>query len=166
MELKPPRISKQLRYSMGVLNHLQRFLPNLQLYTEKFRPSLTSSNKEKFIWDKSQQDAFEATLKQTSDITMMYHYDPKRKSRIKCDVGHSGLGPALGEQLSEDTWVLISIASRFLNVQEKTYSTNENKLLALVKSCEQFRKYLLVNNFEILPYHKAIISALKTNRGK
>ena len=53
LDLKPPRTLKQLRSYMGVLNHLQRFLPNLQLFTEKFCPSLTSSNKEKFIWDKS-----------------------------------------------------------------------------------------------------------------
>ena len=45
LELKPPRTLKQLSSYIGVLNHLQRFLPNLQLYTEKFRPSLTSSNK-------------------------------------------------------------------------------------------------------------------------
>ena len=165
LELKPPRTLKQLGSYMGVLNHLQRFLPNLQLFTEKFRPSLTSSNKEKCIHDKSQQEAFEATLKLMSDITMMYHYDPKRKSRIKCDASHSGLGAALEQQLTEDTWVPTSFASRFLNVQEKKCSTNQFELLAVVWSCEHFRNYLLGNNFEILTDHKPTISALKTNRG-
>ena len=142
---------------MGVLNHLQRY-SNLQFYTENFRASLTSSNNEKFIWDKSQQDVFDATLKLISDITRMYHYDPNRKSRIKCDASHSGLGAALKQQLAEDTWVPISFASRFLNSQEKKNSTNEFELLTIVWSCGNFRNYLLGNNFEILIDHKAIIS--------
>ena len=95
----------------------------------------------------------------------MYHYEPKRKSRIKYDANHSGLEAALEQQITEDTWVPISFASRFLNVQEKKHSTNELELLAIVRSCEHFRNYLLGNNFELLTDNKAIISALKTNRG-
>ena len=117
-----------------------------------------------FIWDKSQQDTFEATLKVTSDNTMMHHYDPKRKSKSSVTPATVG-GAALEQQLTEDTWVPISFASRFLNAQEKKYSTNELELLAIVWSCKHFRNYLLGNNFELLTDHKAIISALKTNRG-
>ena len=43
LELKPPLTLKQLRSFMGVLNHLQRFLPNLHVVTEKFRRSLKMS---------------------------------------------------------------------------------------------------------------------------
>ena len=95
----------------------------------------------------------------------MYHYDQSRNSRVKCDASHSGLGAALEQEKEEDVWVPIAFASRFLNDQEKKYSTNELELLAIVWSCEHFRTYLLGNHFVILTDHKAIISALKTNRG-
>ena len=49
LELKPLRTLKEFRSFMGVLNLLRRFLPNLQIYTEHFRPFLTSSNAEKFF---------------------------------------------------------------------------------------------------------------------
>ena len=52
LDLKAPRPLKQLRSYMGVLNHLQTFVPNLQLYTEKFRPPLKFSNNAKTIWNK------------------------------------------------------------------------------------------------------------------
>ena len=48
LELKPLKTLKEIRSVMGVLNLLQRFLSNLQIYTEHFRPFLTSCNAEKF----------------------------------------------------------------------------------------------------------------------
>ena len=112
-----------------------------------------------------QQMAFSNILQLIANITKMYHYDQSRNSRVKCDASHSGLGAALEQEKEEDVWVPIAFASRFLNDQEKKYSTNELELLAIVWSCEHFRTYLLGNHFVILTDHKAIISALKTNRG-
>ena len=93
----------------------------------------------------------------------MYHYDPKIKSKIECDASHSGLGAALEQQLTEDTLVPISFASRFLNVKEKKYSTNKIEILAIYWYCEHFRNYILGNFFEMFTDHNTKISA--TNRG-
>ena len=49
---------------------------------------------------------------------------------------------------------------------EQKYSTNKLKLLAVVWSCEFFRNYLLGNQFQVLPHHKATVTALTENRGK
>ena len=165
LALEPPRTLKQLRSFMGILNHLQRFLPNLQVHSDQLRPSLKASNKSKFVWGECQQTAFSNILQLTAKITKMYHYDQSRNSRVKCDASHSGLGAALEQEIENDVWVPIAFASRFLNDQEKKYSTNELELLAIVWSCEHFRNYLLGNHFVVLTDHKAIISALKTNRG-
>ena len=84
---------------------------------------------------------------------------------MKCGASHSGLGAALEQEIEKDVWVPIAFASRFPNDQEKKDCTNELELLAIVWSCEHFRTYLLGNHFVILTDHKAIISALKNNRG-
>ena len=84
---------------------------------------------------------------------------------MKCDASHSGLGAALEQEVEKDVWVPIVFASRFLNDQEKKYSTNELELLPIVWSFEHFRDYLLGNHFVVLTDHEAIISALKTNTG-
>ena len=165
LALEPPRTLKQLRSFMGILNHLQRFLPNLQVHSDQLRPSLTAGNKSKFVWGECQQMAFSNILQLIANITKMYHYDQSRNSRVKCDASHSSLGAALEQEIEEDVWVPIAFASRFLNDQEKKYSTIELELLAIVWSCEHFRTYLLGNHFVILTDHKAIISALKRNRG-
>ena len=49
MALHPPKSPKQLRSFMGILNHMSRFIPNLQKHTEPLRPSL-KADKKKFIW--------------------------------------------------------------------------------------------------------------------
>ena len=165
LALEPPRTLKQLRSFMGILNHLQRLLPNLQVHSDQLRPSLKASNKSKFVWGECQQTAFSNILHLIANITKMYQYDQSRNSRVKCDASHSGLGAALEQEIEKDVWVPSVFASRFLNDQEKKYSTNELELRAIVWSCERFRNYLLGNHFVVLTDHKAIISALTTNRG-
>ena len=40
MALQPPKSLKQLRFFMGILNHMSRFMPNLQKLTKPLRLSL------------------------------------------------------------------------------------------------------------------------------
>ena len=44
MALQPPKSLKQLRPFMGILNHMSRFIPNLQKHTEPLRSSLKAEN--------------------------------------------------------------------------------------------------------------------------
>ena len=111
---------------MGILNHLQLFLPNLQVHSDQLRPSLKASNKNKVVWGEEQQSAFSNILQLIANITKMFHYDQNRKTRVKCDASRCGLGAALEQEVESDVWVAIALASRFLNDQEKNiYSTNE-----------------------------------------
>ena len=61
-------------------------------------------------------------------------------------------------------WGQIAFASRYLNNQEKKYSTNELELLAVVWAVDRFKHYLLGKKFVIVTDHKALTSALEENR--
>ena len=163
--LKPPKTLKQLRSFMGNFKFLQQFLPNLQVHLDQLRPSLKANHKNKFVWGEEQQSAFSNILQLIANITKIFHYDQNRKTRVKCDASHSGLGAASEQEVESDIWVPIAFASRFLKDQEKKYKTIELELLAIVWSWEHFRNYLLSNHLVVLTDQKAIISALKTNRG-
>ena len=99
-----------------------------------------------------------------ANITKIHYYDPKMATRVKCDTSHSGLGATLEQQKAEGEWVPIAFASRYLNIQEKKYSTNELELLAVVWSVDRFKHYLLGKEFVIATDHKALVSALNENR--
>ena len=58
----------------------------------------------------------------------------------------------------------VAFASRFLNVAELKYSTNELELLGLVWAFDHFKNYLLGKQFSFLTDHKALIGALRVNK--
>ena len=121
--LKAPRTLKQLRSFMGTLNHFQKFTPGLHNLTCEFRESLKLCNKRKFVWNKPQETAFRKILDLVADITKLFHYDPAKKTRVKSDASHSGLGACLEQETDEGLWVPISFATRFLKYAELKYST-------------------------------------------
>ena len=75
------------------------------------------------------------------------------------------MGACLEQELEDGSWVPISFASRQLNNAEVKYSTSELELLAVVWSMYHFRYYLYGNRFELITDHKALLSALRNNRG-
>ena len=99
-----------------------------------------------------------------ANITKVYYYDASRETRVKCDASHDGLGATLEQQNDEGLWVPISFASRYLNAQEKKYSTNELELLAVVWAVDRYKHYLLGKPFIIATDHKALTSALDGNK--
>ena len=101
LALESPRTLKQLRSFMGILNHLQHFLPNLQVHSDQLRPSLKASSESKFVWGEDQQTAFRNILQLIANITKMYHYDQSRNTRVKCDASHSRLGAALEQEIEK-----------------------------------------------------------------
>ena len=159
---KPPRTLKQLRLFMGTLNHLQRFIPDLHTYTVLFRQSLKACNKRSFRWGEEQDNVFKSIINLVAKIPSLLHYDSSKKSRVKCDASHNGLGACLEQEIEPGVWASTAFASRFLNTETK-YSTNELELLAIVWACEHYRTYLLGNRFQVLTDHKAIILALSEN---
>ena len=102
--LQPPQSLKQLRSFMDILNHMSRFIPNLQKHSEPLRPSLKADNKQKFIWSEEANNAFKKTLELIANITKMHHYDATKQCRINCDASHKELGAALEQELEPDKW--------------------------------------------------------------
>ena len=82
---------------------------------------------------------------------------------MKCDASHLGLGASI-EQYHRGSWKTVAFASRFLNVAELKYSSNELELLGLVWALDHFKNYLLGKQFSILTDHKASIGALRDDK--
>ena len=171
LKLSPPKSLKELRSFMGSMNHLAKFIPNAANLTEKLRPLLREENEkkklksvkiqvEKFEWGEEHSQIFELIKIAVANITKIHYYDPKMATRVKCDASHSGLGATLEQQKAEGEWVPIAFASRYLNIQEKKYLTNELELLAVVWAVDRFKHYLLGKEFVVATDHKALVSSL------
>ena len=160
---------------MGSLNHLSKFIPNAASLTEKLRPLLKEENEKKkiknvrlpvkkFEYDDQHSVVFEDIKKSVANIALLNYYDPSKQTRVKCDASHSGLGATLDQWSNQNKWVPIAFASRYLNSQEKKYSTNELELLAVVWAVDRFKHYLLGKEFVIATDHKTLTSALGEHR--
>ena len=174
-KLEHPKSLKQLRSFLGSINHLAKFIPNAANLTDKLRPLSREENEKKklknikipvkkFEWGPKHSEVFEEIKQAVANIAKLNYYDPNRDTRVKCDASHSGLGASLEQQTEKNEWVPISFASRYLNNQEKKYSTNELELLAVVRAVDCFKHYLLGKEFVIVTDHKALTSALEGNR--
>ena len=157
LKLSPPKSLKHLRSFMGNINNLAKFIPNEASFTEKIRPLLRDKNEKKklrslkiqvkkFEWGEEHSEISELIKTAVANITKIHYNDPKMATRVKCDASHSGLGAKLEQQTAEGDWVPIAFASRYLNIHEKKYSTNELELLAVVWSVDRFEYYLLGKN--------------------
>ena len=118
----------------------------------------------KFEWNDQHSVVFEDIKKAVANIALLNYYDPAKQSRVKCDASHSGLGATLEQWSHQNDWIPIAFASRYLNTQEKKYSTNELELLAVVWAVDRFKHYLLGKEFVIATDHKALTSALGEHR--
>ena len=108
-------------------------------------------------------EAFEIIKKEICNTVTNHHFDVKLNTRVKCDASHSGLGASI-EQDHRGIWKVVAFASRFLNIAELKYSTNELELPGLVWALDHFKNYLLGKQFSILTDHKALIGALKDDK--
>ena len=165
MNLKPPNTLKQLRSLMGSIHQLIKFIPNLANLLNPIKPLLKKENitNNKIRWEEIHTTALDKIKAEISKITEKKHFDKQRKTRLKCDASHTGLGTVL-EQRYPEGWFPIAYASRLLNEAEMKYSTNELELLSVVWATNHFKYYLLGSKCELITDHTALLSALKPNR--
>ena len=140
LKLEHPRSLKQLRSFLGRINHLLKFILNA---ATKNKIKNIKIPVKKFEWSQEQSVVFEELKKAVANIAKLNYYDPAKETRVKSDASYSGLGASLEQLTKENDWVPISFASRYLNNQEKKYSSNELELLAVVWSVDRFKHYLL-----------------------
>ena len=161
LNLSAPKKLKQLRSFLGSVHYLGKFIPNLSQLCQPLRPLLKKNTK--FAWNDEHENHFQSIENKFANETESTHYNPHLETRIKCDASRAGLGAAL-EQRTPTSWPTVAFASRFLNSYEERYSINEQELLGVVWSVEDFKYYLFGESFTIITDHRALLSIMKEHR--
>ena len=160
-KLSAPANLKKLRFSIGSVHHLGKFIPNLSQLCYLLRPLL--KKKLKFIFTEEHDKQFSLIKEQITETTENKHFNPELETRIKCDASRKGLGCALGQQ-TPNGWHTVAFASRFLKSVEDRYSINELELLGVVWSVKNFKYYLYGKLFTVIADHRALLSIMRENR--
>ena len=155
--MKPPSSVTELRKSMGMVNQMGKFSPNIAQISKPLRELLSTKNA--WIWGAAQEDSFNKLKEEISSHRVLGLYDPPATTKISADASTYGLGAVL-LQKQLDQWRPIAFSSRALSKTELRYAQIEKEALALTWALEKFSKYTLGKIIMLETDHKPLVPLL------
>ena len=145
---------------MGMVNQLAKYIPKLADINAPLRALLRKDNV--WVWDHSQQSAFEKVKEMLTSTTILAHYDPRMTTIIAADASNHGTGAVLLQIQEDGTRKPVCYISRSLNDAEKNYVVIEKEALAITWACERVIDYVLGLDFTVETDHKPLVPPLNT----
>ena len=165
-KLLRPHNVPELHRILGMLNFVQKFVPDLADQTRPLRELLKKGIQ--WTWEKAQERAcfvlFCFQMKQAlSSPPVLSHYSPDLPTKVSADASSSyGMEAVLLQQKDGD-WRPIFYASRFMTSTEQRDAQVEKESLACTWACEKFSDFLLgLPSFTIETDHRPLLALLKT----
>ena len=156
------RSPKELKSFLGVVQYFSKFIKDLSKLTDRMRQLLKKDTEWK--WTEEREDDFKRVKETLAELPCLAHYSPKREKIITTDTSKHGLGGILWQTQPDGNRKPIQYASRYLSDAEKTYSTNELELLAVVCGLEHFRFHVYGKPIKLFSDHSALEPFLRRNR--
>ena len=155
-----PANRTDLRSFFGLVQQFADFSSSISKNAQALRPLLKEHNR--FVWDSTHQEAFEATRKELCQPPILTFYNPTADLRVETDASRvGGLGFVL-YQKHDDSWQLLQCGSRFLTDAETRYAMIELELLAIVWALKKCELYLAGRRFDLITDHRPLIPILNT----
>ena len=150
----------ELQRFMGMVNQLVKYIPKLADINAPLRVLLRKDNA--WVWDHSQQSAFEKVKEILTSTPILAHYDPRKTTIIAADASNHGTGAVLLQIQEDGTRKPVCYISRSLNDAEKNYAVIEKEALATTWACERFNGYVLGLDFTVETDHKPLVPLFNT----
>ncbi|KAJ0176070.1 hypothetical protein K1T71_008244 [Dendrolimus kikuchii] len=154
-----PATIEELQSFLGLVNYVNKWLPNLATKTEPLKELLRNKlGKKTFIkpfWSSKQDKAFKELKEALTQIQSLGYYDIKDKTQVIADASPVGLGAILIQTDTKGPRV-IAYGNRTLTDCERKYSQTEKEALALVWSVEHFNIFLFGKEFDLITDHKPL----------
>ncbi|XP_076299604.1 uncharacterized protein LOC143218356 [Lasioglossum baleicum] len=142
-----PKTARDVRSFVGLASYFRRFVKGFALIAKPLTDLLKKN--EKFIWETTQNNAFETIKRMLISKPVLTIYDHSAKTEVHTDACASGLGAVLLQQQNGKDWHPISFYSRKTTSEEAKYHSFELEALAIVCALERFRVYLIGIHFVI-----------------
>nr|XP_049707012.1 uncharacterized protein K02A2.6-like [Helicoverpa armigera] len=157
---REPKTIDEIQSFLGLLNYVNKWIPNFSTTTEPIRKLLKlkvgqKSDLSKY-WEQEQKTAFDQLKVQLQNIKSLGYYDPEDHTQVLADASPVGLGAVL-VQIDEKGPRVIAFGNRSLSEIEKRYCQTEKEALALVWAVEHFHVYLYGRKtFDLITDHKPL----------
>lgn len=158
-EFRVPKTIEELQSFLGLVNYINKWIPNLATTTEPLKQILRHKLGKKAnigeLWTNEHNIAFGNLKEMLSKIETLGYYDVKDKTQVIADASPVGLGAVL-VQIDDKGPRIIAYGNRTLSQCERKYSQTEKEALALVWAIEHFNIFLFGKEFELITDHKPL----------
>jgi transposase InsO family protein len=152
-EYPPPQNVKQLRSFLGLMSYYRRFVPNFSHIAAPLHRLLKKDAV--YEWTVENEQAFQILKGKLMSAPILKYPDFAQPFILTTDASEEGLGAVLSQgEISRD--LPVAFASRTLSKAERSYSTTEKELLAVVWGMRYFRPYLYGKTFKVVTDHKPL----------
>lgn len=163
-----PKLAKDLRRFIAMINFYRRFIPNAVDTQDRLQRLIKGNVKNDntvLQWTDDASAAFEEYKQMLANATLLVH--PSRTAQIILGVDASdfAIGAVL-HQIEDNTCKPLAFFSRKLNNAQKNYSTYDRELLAMYQAVKYFRHMLEGRKFAIYTDHKPLTFAFRQKSDK
>ncbi|HVW99810.1 MAG TPA: reverse transcriptase domain-containing protein, partial [Candidatus Babeliaceae bacterium] len=161
-----PKTVKDVQQFLGFCNFYRNFIEN---FANIAKPLWNLTQKDKpWNWTSKEDIAFDAIKTKLTSQPVLAIPNDTDPFRVECDASDYATGAILSQK-QEGEWKPIAFMSKALSATERNYEIHDRELLAIIRSLEEWRQYLLgsPNKIEIFTDHKNLeyfLTAKKLNR--
>lgn len=123
---------------------------------EKFLTGETKKSIKTIKWDDEGLKSFKDIKDRVMNNTERSMPDPEKEFVLITDASNTAIGAILSQVDEQGKRKMISKFSKKLDSAQRNYSTTDKELLAIIKSCEHYRHYLIGKKFKLETDHKAL----------
>ena len=153
----------QLQSFLGLAQYYAIYIPKMH----KLRAPLNKllKKRQKWIWSKECQSAFEEIKKCLLSDLALVHFDPQKELIVASDASDYGLGAVLLHRLKDGSTKPIAHASRSLLPAERNYSQIEKESFAIIYAIKKFHRFIHGRIFTLQTDHKPLLTIFGSKKG-
>jgi hypothetical protein len=154
-----PKTVKELRSFLGLINYCREFVPRfaeIAGYLSDLLKGETKQSIKKIKHTEKSIKAFSLLKQALTEKTRRAQPDFELDFILTTDASDTGIGAILTQIDAQGREHMISAFSKGFDVHQKNYSVTDKELLAVVKSIEKYRHYLIGKEFLLRTDHKAL----------
>jgi len=152
-KFKVPQTVRQVQSFIGLGSYYRKFIPG---FSKIASPLIRCTEKgKKFEWTNECQLAFNEIRDLVCSDRVLVLPDFDKDFRLEADASNYGVGAVIS-QLHVKSWRPVAYFSKHLSKRERSYSTSEKELLAIILAMEHFKQFLYGKEFEVFTDHEPL----------
>ena len=154
LNMKKPTTAKEVERYLGMVQWLNKFIPDLSKFTKNISKLRHDSNKNKWYWSDQCDRDFKEIQKRVLTANLLRHPDFTKQFILQVDASDDCIGCVLLQKDDKGELVPVEFGSKTLSSIQQRWHVSEKEIFACIYFVEKFRRYLISKPFILHTDHK------------